>query len=310
MSSGGNGRVRLLMRWVRGSSLVGMGGVPPGDDERAYLWERRLHLVMIGVALLAVPALWLEDQADRHAWLDVGAGVELFITAAFSAELLWMLFLVRAKGAYLARNWLDVAIIAFSVASVLGLQTQWVALVRLSRLALVAALFARGIGAIRRLFRRAALPYVFGMGLVAVLAGGAGFYWLEPTVHTYAEGLWLAFATGSTVGYGDFVPTTAASRLLAVLMVVVGFGLLSAMTAGIAALLIGEDETRLRQEMHRDIRAMREDLAAMIGMEERVLVRELHRDVRELRDEIAELRREIRAQAGQQPPGGDPPADA
>lgn len=292
-----------MIRPLHGAGWFGMGGVPPGDNERAYVWERRLHLVMIGVALLSIPAFYLEGQADKHAWLDLGAGVELFVAAAFAAELVWMLVLVRAKAAYLARNWLDVVIVAFSVASVLGLQAQWVALVRLSRLALVGVLFARGFTSVRRLFHRGALPYVFVVGLLAVLAAGAGFYWLEPTVHTYADGLWLAFVTGSTIGYGDFVPTTAASRLLAVLMVVVGFGLLSAVTASIAALLIGEDETRLRREMHRDIRGMREDLAAMISMEERTLVRELHRDVRELRDEIAELRREIHAQAERRRPG-------
>ena len=36
--------------------VLGMGGVPPHDNPRAYLWERRLHWVMVFVALLALPS--------------------------------------------------------------------------------------------------------------------------------------------------------------------------------------------------------------------------------------------------------------
>jgi ubiquinone biosynthesis protein UbiJ len=75
----------------------------------------------------------------------------------------------------------------------------------------------------------------------------------------------------------------------------VGVATMSMVTASIAALLIGEDERRLRQEMHEDIRSMRQELGRLITTEERALTRELHRDVRELRAELARLRDEVRA---------------
>lgn len=89
---------------------------------------------------------------------------------------------------------------------------------------------------------------------------GAGFYWLEPTVHSYAQGLWLAFTSGATVGYGDIVPTTPASRLFAVAMVILGYGIMSLVTASIAAYFVGKDEQLLRREMHHDIKALREEV--------------------------------------------------
>lgn len=278
----------------RGGIWLGMGGVPPDDQPAAYLWERRLHWVMIGVALLSVPSFYLEELSDVRRLHLLGAVIELFIFAAFTAELAWMLAITRQKGRYLLRNWLDVVIVLFSLASVVGLQSEWVALVRLTRLALVGLLLARAFGSTRKLLRPGSLPYVFALGFVSLLVAGAGFYWLEPTVHTFRDGLWLAFVTGSTVGYGDFIPTTTASRLFAVFMVIVGFGILSVMTASIAALLIGEDEKRLRSQMHEDIRALRHEVSARIGEEERVVLRELHRDVRELKTEIARLRDEVR----------------
>ncbi|MEO8038544.1 MAG: potassium channel family protein [Betaproteobacteria bacterium] len=278
---------------IRGDVWLGMGGVPPDDHPAAYVWERRLHWVMIGVALLSIPSFYLDELSEGGRLRALGSVIELFILGAFSLELAWMLALTSQKGRYLLRNWVDVVIVVFSLASVVGLETEWVALVRLTRLALVGLLLARAFGSTRKLLRPGSLPYVFALGFVSLLAAGAGFLWLEPTVHSFRDGLWLAFVTGSTVGYGDFVPTTTASRMFAVFMVIVGFGILSVMTASIAALLIGEDEKRLRSQMHADIRALRAEVSARISQEERVVLRELHRDVLELKQQIAGLRAEM-----------------
>ncbi|MFO1319674.1 MAG: ion channel [Burkholderiales bacterium] len=275
-------------------ALLGMGGVPPDDVPEAYVWERRLHWVMIGVALLSIPGFYLEELSTARPLRILGALIEGFILVAFVAELVWMLRVTRQQARYLANNWLDLLIIAFSAASLAGIETEWVAMVRLLRIAIVGLLLMRAFGASRKLLRRGGLPYILVFGFISLLLSGFGFYWLEPTVRTYGEGLWLAFVTGATIGYGDFVPTTTAARFFAVFIVMVGVATMSMLTASIAALLVGEDETRLRQEMHADIRDMRSELARLIDEEERAVLRELHADVRELREEIARLRDEVR----------------
>jgi len=50
------------------------------------------------------------------------------------------------------------------------------------------------------------------LSVLMLAIAGAGFFWLEPRVKTYADGLWLAFTTGATVRYGDLVPSTPALR--------------------------------------------------------------------------------------------------
>ncbi|MEX3934400.1 potassium channel family protein [Paraburkholderia phymatum] len=55
-------------------------------------------------------------------------------------------------------------------------------------------------------------------------------------------------------GYGDIAPTTPASRVFAVFVVLLGYGMLSLVFASIAAALIGREERALRREMHRDIK--------------------------------------------------------
>jgi len=274
---------------------LGMGGVPLHDEARAYAWERRLHGVMLGAALLAIPAFYLVEVQRELDLRPFGRALEWTIFIAFSLELLWMLHVTRQKLRYLLGNWLDLLIVLAAAMSIAGHDTEWVAWARLLRVAMVGLVLTRALAEIRVLFSPGGLPYVFGFAVVALLMAGAGFYWLDPTIDSYADGVWLAFVTAATVGYGDIVPTTPASRVLAAMIVVVGVALLSMVTASIAAFFIGEDEKLLRKEMHRDIRQLRGEMAQLIDEEERRLRREMHADIRELRDELRRLREELRA---------------
>jgi voltage-gated potassium channel len=98
--------------------------------------------------------------------------------------------------------------------------------------------------------------------------GGVGFYMLEPTAKTLSDGLWLAFTTAATVGYGDMVPSTHASRLFSVVLVLVGLAVLSLVTASVAAMFVGTEERQIERDLLLEIRALRDE-------------------VRSLRDEIA-----------------------
>ncbi len=249
-----------LYRWI------GMGGVPSHDNPQAYLWERRLHWLMIGVALLSIPAFLFESTHAFVALRQLGLTLDAFILAAFVLELLWMLRVTRQRSLYLLRNWLDLLIIVAAAASLTGWEGEWIPLARLLRVTMVLLFLVRTLGSLRNLFSPTAMPYVLGLGAVTMAIAGAGFYWLEPTVESYGEGLWLAFTSGATVGYGDFVPTTTASRLFAALMVLVGYAILSMVTASIAAFFVGEDEKHLRREIHHDIKALREEVAQLRGL--------------------------------------------
>lgn len=242
---------------------IGMGGCPPHDSPRAYLWERRLHWVMIGVALLSIPAFLFEIADTLAAFKQFGLTLDAFILAAFSLELLWMLWVTNQRFQYLMRNWLDLLIIIAAAASLTGWLGEWIPLARLLRVTMVLLFLIRIMGSLRNLFSPTAMPYVLGLGVVTMAIAGAGFYWLEPTVETYGEGLWLAFVSAATVGYGDLVPTTPTSRVFAAIMVLVGYAILSMVTASIAAFFIGEDEKLLRREVHHDIKALREELAQL-----------------------------------------------
>lgn len=79
--------------------------------------------------------------------------------------------------------------------------------------------------------------------LMVVLAGGA-FAGLETrTVGSFGEGIWWALSLVTTVGFVGQTPVTTPGRVLAGLLMVFGFALLSLTTAAVASLFVREDET-------------------------------------------------------------------
>ena len=114
--------------------------------------------------------------------------------------------------------------------------------------------------------RRGVLYSLVLCGLI-LLIGGVGFWMLDPNVHTLSEGLWLAFTTAATVGYGDVVPSTPASRGFAVVVVLLGLAVLSLATASLAAIFVekdvAEEEDLLAQDLLHEINLLRDDIRAL-----------------------------------------------
>ena len=54
-------------------------------------------------------------------------------------------------------------------------------------------------------------------------------------IKNFGDGLWWAFTTITTVGYGDRYPTTSEGRILAVFLMILGISLLGVVSATIAA---------------------------------------------------------------------------
>ena len=113
---------------------------------------------------------------------------------------------------------------------------------------------------LKRLLTRQGLLYSLLLCVVIMGLGGMGFWLIEPRAKTLSDGLWLAFTTAATVGYGDIVPSTSASRAFAVLVVLLGLAVLSLATASVAAMFVETEERQIEQDLMREIGALREEL--------------------------------------------------
>lgn len=248
---------------------LGLGGVPPYDSPHAFEWEKRLNWPVLFGSLLAVLAFYLSEFSEEAALARLGHAMDALVMFVFAAELVIMLAVSTQKQRYLRYNWLSVAIVVATAVSFLvpTLPAQLAATLRLLRLAIVSLLIARIAHSLRAI-TPGTTPYILLIGLVLMLLSGGGLYWLEPTIHSYWDGVWLAFNSGMTVGYGDYVPTTGPARLFTGLVIVLTYGVMSLVTASIAAFFIGKEEKQLRNDMHEEIKSLRRemhDLHAMLA---------------------------------------------
>jgi len=123
------------------------------------------------------------------------------------------------------------------------------------------------VWALRSWITRGGLAYLLLLALLVLAVCGVGFWALEPHVRGFGDGLWLAFTTAATVGYGDIVPTTPASKIFAVFVVLLGYAVLSLVTAAIAAMWVETQERRMEhdilQDLHGQLGELHKELAAL-----------------------------------------------
>jgi voltage-gated potassium channel len=115
----------------------------------------------------------------------------------------------------------------------------------------------------QRLIARRGLTYSLLLCLIIVFGGGIGYWVLDPGVHSLTDGLWLAFTTAATVGYGDIVPTSHVSRVFSALVVLVGLGVLSLVTGSVAAIFVGSEERQIERDLLLEIRALRDEVRSL-----------------------------------------------
>jgi len=215
-------------------------------------------LVVILAVGIAVPAFYL--VLSGPSLLARLCGSALYAVTA----VLMLLPLVRAGRRALLRpsadTLVDGVLACAALASAWPTALPWSPLEWGLRLGFCALAFLRMALLALRLIAPHHLVQIFGVAAGLLVLSGAGFWWLEPKVHSYGDGLWLAFITGATVGYGDVVPSTPASRILAVFIVLLGYAMLSVLTASISALFVNADEQQFKKELHADIRMLRQEI--------------------------------------------------
>jgi voltage-gated potassium channel len=96
-------------------------------------------------------------------------------------------------------------------------------------LLLAARELARAVAAVWRDPETKALPVV----AAALVLTGTLFYWRFED-WTIIESLYFCVVTLTTVGYGDFTPTTAGTQIFTIIYILTGFGVLVALLTSVA----------------------------------------------------------------------------
>lgn len=252
--------------------LLGIAGVESHEQPAARLWAKRLEWPMLAVALW-IPVQWYLAETQIIS-VAQGKVADWLIWLAFLFETALLTGLVRNKGDYLLKNWMNLAIIIGGL-PIVWQYTPLIGLMRSLRLVLVVVLLARLSRTIRKLLSRHQLGTTLVVAFVTMVLSGVIVSRLDPSIGSIWDGMWWAWVTMATVGYGDVVPHNAAGRMFGALLILFGVVLLSLLTANLAAFFIGSDVEKVEQEEKQADRLLA-DIAARLDRIEKKLDQREH----------------------------------
>lgn len=217
------------------------------DVER---FAKFFEILVLFAALLVIPIVLIEEFGDSEKAKQVADIGNWIIWLIFTSEYLVMVSIVPDRWKYTKRSWLDISIIVLTFPPLPTLLAT-LRLVRLARLARVlrllrllklAAALTRAGMAVRSLATKHGVAYLAVLSVLLTAGFGLLFFLAEPDAKDPTDGVWWAFVTLTTVGYGDIYPTTFLGRVLAVILMIVGIGFVATLTGAIAAYFVEEDE--------------------------------------------------------------------
>lgn len=201
-------------------------------------WERVTTPWLTALAVVSLTTFVLGSAlqaGDAVLWIEYG------VWAAFLTDYLVRLRLSADGWRFVRTHPLDLAAVMLPAMRVLRL----------------VAVIGR-IGAIARRGRSERLLLSTAVLVLTILVAGAAAV-LTPerrdpdaNITGYADALWWAITTVTTVGYGDLHPVTAEGRVIGAVLMVVGIGMMGVATAAIASrIIIPEQQAEERQEIQR-----------------------------------------------------------
>jgi voltage-gated potassium channel len=221
----------------------------PMSETRLQRTVRRFEWPMALLALLVIPVLVMEDRATTPELREVARIVNWVI---------WILFVVEfgvqwaadRTAAFLRRAWFDVLLIVltppFGVPDAMqGIRS--LRLLRVLRLLRAVGVAAMAFRLAHYHFGKRKFHYVLVVACGTVVLGAVAVFALESgenkSIQHFGDALWWAVTTVTTVGYGDVTPVTPEGRLVAVVLMLTGIGVIGVFTATVASLFFEEQQT-------------------------------------------------------------------
>ena len=189
------------------------------------LWSETLTVLALSfLVAFSYPAFDSSVSPSQQSLIDT---VQWICWLAFALDLIYGLWKATSKKDYLKHHPLEVASVLLPflrplrlvrVISFGGLAIQKVAIGRQFAITLkviLTALFIAYISAVQITITERVVE--------------------SSNIKDFGDGLWWAITTVTTVGYGDYFPTTTEGKFIAVMLMVMGVSLVGVITASVAA---------------------------------------------------------------------------
>lgn len=203
----------------------------------------RYPMAILGVAWLALGITILTTNLKQSP-STVLVGTLFGLWVVLLVEYIVRLVVSPDRRGYLKRRWVEpvtVAIPPFQGWHIVGME-------KVTLLVHEGELRAESILKHHSLFRvliAAAATLILGAWLVLLFERNAK----GSNIHNYPDALWWAIVTVTTVGYGDRFPVSGGGRAVAVILMLLGIGLIGVLTATVASVFVKEHTDSNKEEI-------------------------------------------------------------
>jgi voltage-gated potassium channel len=237
---------------------------------------KALEWPMAIMALLVVPALVLENRATDPRLREIAHVINWIVWIAFCVEFAVRWAAARTWG-FLRLAWFDLLLIVISppffvpdsLQSTRSLRA--LRILRLLRLVRAGAVATIGLRMSRRLFGRRKFHYTLLIATAVVFMGASGVFLFESesnrSIGSFGDALWWAVVTATTVGYGDVSPVTLEGRLIAVVLMLTGIGVIGLFTATVASVFFEEEKESEMAQVVAQLDLIEQKLDALLKRE-------------------------------------------
>ena len=249
--------------------LTGLSGVAKDERPTARRWASRFELPMI---LLAIWILieWYLRKKDIYSMMSDQV-TDWVIWLFFVLETVLLTSLVQDKFRYLRSNWMNLLIIFAGMPLLWGGGT-YAAVLRSLRVLLIFPLLLNTTATVRKVLARNYLGTVLLVALAFTLISGLLIAGIDPSIENVWQGIWWAWVTVATVGYGDIVPQSVAGKVFGAVVILFGVGFFSLLTASFSAYFVSRGEVEIEEEEVEEINQLK-DIENRIDAMEKTLQR-------------------------------------
>jgi voltage-gated potassium channel len=242
--------------------LIGLPGVAADERPKARLWAGRFELPMILLALWIMIEWYLKAKGMYDE--DFGQITDWVIWLFFVLETVVLTSLVKDKLRYLRSNWMNLLIICIGLPLLWGGGT-YAASLRTLRVLLIFPLLLNTSTTVRKILTRGTTLMV---ALAFTLMSGLLIAGIDPAIEDVWQGIWWAWVTVATVGYGDTVPMSAAGKVFGAVVILFGVGFFSLLTASFSAYFVSRGEIEIEEEEVEEIYRLKDIERRIESMEQ------------------------------------------
>jgi voltage-gated potassium channel len=245
--------------------LTGLAGVAADERPVARHWGNRFELPMILLAIWILIEWYLREKGIYSELFGriTDWGIWLF----FVLETVTLARLVEDKPRYLRSNWMNLLIICVGLPLLWGGGT-YAAGLRALRVLLIFPLLLNTSMTARKVLTRNHLGTTLLVALAFTLMSGLLIAGIDPTIENVWQGIWWAWVTVATIGYGDIVPQSAAGKVFGAVVILFGVGFFSLLTASFSAYFISRGEMEIEEEEIEEINYLKGIELRMDNMEQ------------------------------------------